>query len=834
MSTSIDFKKPRINFKKSNAHLLICALLGLSMLGLSIVSCSTDNLHSEKNAAPDTQKNEATKPDATKSTPVRNLGDRKGEDMTPPIAADEIPPAPVLAVPQALQSMQLQPGFVIENVAAEPHVFSPVAMSFDGNGRMWVAEMNTFMPDLDGNNEEIPKGNIAILEDTNGDGKVDKRKVFLNDLILPRTIVLVKGGILYADQTQLYFAEVLVGDKLGVREVVDPTYAQGGSVEHKANGMLFGLDNWYYNAKSDRRYKILPLDSELPQGAEEIYRNRYWKMASATTEYRGQWGMSMDDYGRLFHTWNSAPAQGEYLRPNSLNKNPGLVQEIKAQSIGGNQIYPARINPGVNRAYMPETLVATGPNKGKLINFTAASGSVVYRGDQFPAEFYGVAFTPEPAANLISARRIIEEQGQFRGEEIYPQGEILASTDERFRPVNLYTAPDGSLYILDMYHGVIQHKEYLTSYLREQSESRQLHKHNSRLGRIYRLRWAAEPLAAKPQLEGAQMEGKSAAQLVPYLAHANGWYRDTARRLIIQQNDKSVTEAITRLVQQSRDHRAQINSLWTLEGLNAVNANSIRAGLHASHPKVQISAIALLMHLSKAEQQQFAPRLTELAKSDYEVALQIALSAGELKIDSSLALIKTVLANYGDQPLINQAVVSGIAGREQALKTLLGADASQELIALLDLVGKQKIIESNFNKLVTQEQNQYYRGQALFDGGAACFGCHGKQGQGMDGMAPPLAQSEWVTGEPERLIKILLHGLNGPITVNGVHYQLPMMMPGLGANSNFSDQDTADIATYIRNNWGNAAQAISADEVAKVRAQTANRNQPYTASELEQ
>jgi mono/diheme cytochrome c family protein len=318
------------------------------------------------------------------------------------------------------------------------------------------------------------------------------------------------------------------------------------------------------------------------------------------------------------------------------------------------------------------------------------------------------------------------------------------------------------------------------------------------------------------------------------LAHANGWYRDTARRLIIQQNDKSVTEAITRLVQQSRDHRAQINSLWTLEGLNAVNANSIRAGLHASHPKVQISAIALLMHLSKAEQQQFAPRLTELAKSDYEVALQIALSAGELKIDSSLALIKTLLANYGDQPLINQAVVSGIAGREQVLKTFLGADASQELIALLDLVGKQKIIESNFNNLVTQQQNQYYRGQALFDGRAACFGCHGKQGQGIDGMAPPLAPSEWVSGEPDRLIKVLLHGLNGPITVNGVDYQLPMVMPGIGANPGFSDQDNADIATYIRNNWGNAAEAISADDVAKVRAQTAKRNQPYTASELGQ
>ena len=178
--------------------------------------------------------------------------------------------------------------------------------------------------------------------------------------------------------------------------------------------------------------------------------------------------------------------------------------------------------------------------------------------------------------------------------------------------------------------------------------------------------------------------------------------------------------------------------------------------------------------------------------------------------------------------------MSGISGREQELKALLAGDASEKLVALLDSVGKQQIIETNRNKLVTQEQNQYSRGQALFDGRAACFGCHGKQGQGVDGMAPPLANSEWVTGEPERLVKVLLHGLSGPIKVNGVDYQLPMVMPGLGENSSFSDQDNADIATYIRNNWGNTAEAISAEDVKHVRSQTATRSQPYTASELGQ
>ena len=146
---------------------------------------------------------------------------RKGERE--PVPFNEIPPAPPLSIQQAIASIKVQPGFVLENVVAEPNIFTPVALAFDGDGRIWVAEMNTFMPDVKGNNEEIPEGNITLLEDSNGDGNIDKRTIFIDDVILPRTISLVKGGILYADNTQLFFAEVLEGDKLGIREVIDST-----------------------------------------------------------------------------------------------------------------------------------------------------------------------------------------------------------------------------------------------------------------------------------------------------------------------------------------------------------------------------------------------------------------------------------------------------------------------------------------------------------------------------------------------------------------------------------------------------------------------------------
>ena len=762
---------------------------------------------------------------ANSAEKFKNKGDRKGHDMTAPIAEKDIPPAPVLTVKEALQSIEVQPGFVLENVAAEPLVASPIDIAFDADGRIWVAEMLTFMPDLDGNDEEVPEGSIAVLQDTNGDGKVDKRTVLLDDVVLPRTVAMVKGGILYADHQQLYFAEVLKGDKLGIREVIDPIYAKGGNVEHKPNGMLYALDNWYYNSKSNRKYRTLDLNATVPKNAKEIYRNKYWKMVVATTDSRGQWGLSADDYGRLYHNGNSSPAQGEYLRPGALMKNAGYQKPVKANNIGTKRVYPIRINPGVNRAYLPNTLIKEGIHKGKLAKFTAASGNQLYRGDQFPEDFYGVSFTPEPAANLISARRVVELEGVLKGIELYPEAELLASTDERFRPVNLNTAPDGSLYIVDMYHGVIQHKEFLSTYLREQYESRGLDKNNRSMGRIYRLRWKDNALGKQPKLSQQQPS-----EWVNSLSHENGWWRDMARQLIVQQGDLSVVSAINNIAKNNPDHRARINALWTLEGLHALNFDVIEAGLLDIHPKVKSAAIELSTRLPVSDHKKIAIHLNKLASNGYEIAIQVALVAGEIQTPESLLTLKQVLVNYVDKPWIKEAAISGLTGREKEFKTLLTDFDNSEFMAMLNNVGKEDVINSNVLNLPDYQQENYNRGKILFDGKAACFGCHGKDGKGIDNMGPTLQSSEWVNGSPERLGKVLMSGLMGPIKVNNVQYDISMVMPGF--SSNLSDQELADISTYIRNNWGNTAPRVSRGVFETLRKETAGRQLPYTEKEL--
>ena len=221
-------------------------------------------------------------------------GDRAGHEMSPPPAHWKIPAAPVVSADKAAETIDLEEGFALELVASEPMLHDPVTLAFDGNGRIWVAEMMGYMPDIDGKLEESTYGRISVLEDTDGDGTPDKHTVFLEKYLLPRALALVDADktLLFADNEQLYEAEILIDEagtiKAGTVAVVDADYAEGGNPEHKPNGLMRAIDNWFYNAKCDLRYKKV---------------NGVWLREK--TEERGQWGISQDNYGRLFTNTNS-------------------------------------------------------------------------------------------------------------------------------------------------------------------------------------------------------------------------------------------------------------------------------------------------------------------------------------------------------------------------------------------------------------------------------------------------------------------------------------------------------------------------------------------------
>ncbi len=742
-------------------------------------------------------------------------GDRGGHDnMSPVVPESKIPPAPVLDPPAALRSFEVASGLAIEPVATEPLVEKPVCLDFDPSGRMWVCEMTGFMPDVDGKLESDPKGKIVILEDTNGDGLTDKRTVFLDELLLPRALSVFPDGVLFIDENRLCWVK-RDGDKpVGVPEIIDARFASGGNVEHKPNGLLRNLDNWIYLAKSDKRIRRV--------GGE-------WKIEP--TAFRGQWGIARDDWGRLYHNNNSTFLFGDLLAPNLLMGNPGVKMKAKDfTQVGSNEVWPIRVTPGVNRAYMDRrngySEQMLDPRTDKLIHCTAAGGIAIYRGTNLPSSWQNTAFVCEPSVNLVKAIHIERKDGELEGSHPLGKNEVLASTDERFRPVNVYNAPDGSLLVLDLYHGIVQHKTYMTSYLREQVLSRDLDKPGYGHGRVYRLRSTRGKL--EPPVDLAALEPLP---LVKMLMHENAWHRETAQRLMVDRADPAVIPFLEKLTE-AGPILARAHAIWTLEGLGVLEPRHLIPALKSGEPELQATALWAATRLVPTELATLISGLIQL-RFDDSVLPYLARTLGASGDPRAFAALGD-LVEKKNLRFVREAAVSGLDHHEQAfIDAELQRSHDKELIGWLEDGTRQAKPKTQGPALHGAHLDSFQRGKELYLGEAACFGCHGADGAGLPNLGPPLDESEWVTESPEVLVRILLHGMSGPVTVAGETYHPPTDMPGLSFNPAMTDQRLADIATYIRNEWENRAPAVAPDLVAKERAATKDRaGRPWKAEEL--
>lgn len=734
---------------------------------------------------------------------------QKKKGYTYVVPFEDIPPAPALGPEEGLKSFELHEDFEIEVAASDPQVKTPLAIQFDGDGRMWVVEMRGYMLNMEAEGEADPIGRISILTDTDGDGSYDDYKVFMDGLNQPRSIAFYKNGILFAGHDKLFFVEN-VNDKAGTMTVIDENYAGKGNVEHRANGLMRGLDNWIYNVKSDARYREID-----------------GKWVKDSTDFRGQWGISQNSYGRVFYNENWFGMKSDQLLPNLLRRNANYPKPFgNAANIAYREkLYPARITPGVNRGGEGDI-----DEKGYLKASTGSCGPVMYRGDQFPPEWQNTAFFCEPAANLVRVIKVDEKDGLLSGslplqEE---EREFLASTDERFRPVNLFTAPDGSLFVVDLYHGIVQHKAYLTKYLREHIEHRNLES-DPQLGRIYRIKAKGRPLGENPQ-----MLGMKAGELVPFLAHANGWWRDTAQQLIIDSGDKSVVPALNAMAGDNAKPLGQIHALWTLEGLGAISSEAVLAAMDSEDPHVLEMAIRLSEELPDADKTKVFPVLIKLSEnSEIVVQRQLAASLGKFPGDDALGLLKQVLIRNIDQPYFREAAINGLEGREQRFQEILGDDLKDgKLNEYLAECLRPKTNAAAFKLPRDKAHNESFkRGEELFV--MHCMACHGADGMGMEQLGPPLADSEWVTGSHKRLAAILLQGMQGPITVAGKKYTPAAPMPGLKDNSDLTDKHLADIATFVRFAWNNGKDPVKAETFGQVRAELDSQDSAFTAEELE-
>jgi len=799
-------------------------------------------------------------------------------------------PAP-LSPEEELKTFKLPPGFRIELVASEPMIESPVAISFDDQGRMFVVEMRSYMRDLEGTTEKEPTGRVSLLTDVDGDGRMDKATAFLDNLVMPRGVMAVNGGAFVAEPPNLFFCRDTKGAGVADEKtlVASDFGTFGGQPEHMANTPTWAMDNRVYSANYGTSFKLT---------------NGAWQKGPGLG--RGQWGLSQDDTGRLFYNYNSDLLRADLLPAAAYSRNPLLRDAIGINSkvLKDQSVYPSHPTPGVNRGYDAKTLRADGT----LANATATCGASIYRGDAFPAEFRGNAFIPEPSANLVKRVKLAEKDGLLTATNAYEDKEFLTSTDERFRPVMTATGPDGALYVVDLYRGMLQHPAFLTHYLIANIKARHLELPvtGGRIWRIVRDDQAAPKATKLPADASAR---------VKLLGHPNGWVRDTAQRLLVEACDAKAAGPLAALLADPKSPAVtRLHALWTLDGLGAAKPEAVRLALKDADAQVRAAAV----RLAPAE---MLPDLCALkTETDTLVLAHLAIRLSAANVPDADKALAEVLAAHGDNALVREGALTGARGREVALAQAVAALGSaanlrqtgpvlEGFAALISQAGKAGPFEgmlaiaaelgdrTNLRGAILRGLDQSARDpkskkavqpktiwlksepaslpklrkvvadtgfaknlenvaarlawvgkpgapappkvvalnkaqQALFDKGKVtftnlCAACHQPHGYGLDGLAPPLVDSDWVLGKPDVTARIVLQGLGGPIKVGNRTWDLTMPPMGM-----LSDEDVAGVLTYVRREWEHNGSPVDAKFVAGVRKQFADHPQSWTSDEL--
>lgn len=587
--------------------------------------------------------------------------DRPGTVQHPPPAHLEIPPAPPLSPDEALAAFVVADGFDVELVAAEPLVGDPVAATFAPDGTLWVVEMRGYMPDADGVGELEPVGAIAVLHDDDGDGRSDRRVEFLTDLVLPRAVLPTRGGALVITPPELVFWRDTDGDgRADERTVVDTGLGGLDNPEHAVNGLLPTLDNAIACANHARRYRWSDVEE---------------RFVIEQTSGGGQWGITQDDWGDLFFNTNSAALRTDAVpsRYGARNPNHGDVPGTNEGCVDDTRVWPARITTGVNRGYHQGLL----DEQGRLTRLTAACGPSIDRSAGLPAPYAGGAFVAEPAANAVKHYALddADGDGHVRGRIAVEGREFLASLDERFRPVQLFGGPDAGVYVVDMARGIIQHRIYMTTFLRRQVDERGLASPIG-LGRIWRVKPRGTTFTAPPDMTRADD-----AELVAWLGHDNGWWRDAAQRVLVERPivGRDATARMRAIV--ADDDAAvlhRVHALWTLAGRGLLDADAVADLLDPSAGDAwleQVLRASETLVAGMASPRPLAPKprlavaLRALATDEHtspRVRRQVAFTAGVARDDWALPLLATLLGERdgASTSAMRSAALSGLRDRE--------------------------------------------------------------------------------------------------------------------------------------------------------------------------
>lgn len=616
--------------------------------------------------------------------------DRDYAEQLPRIAPTEPADAPA--------TFEVKPGFRMELIAAEPLVKDPIAIAFDEDGRAYVVEMCGYSEERDDNISEI-----SLLEDTDGDGKYDKRSVFLSGLQWPTAVACYDGGIFLGMPPDILYCKDTNGD--GVADVRETVYTgfNWNNVQGMMNTFLWGPDGRIHaSASSTGADAKLANDPNAPTLSLRG-RDFAWdpKTRALIAESGGaQHGMSYDDWGRKYVCHNSSHIELIHYEDRYTARNPYLSAPGSRSSIAvdGPAADVFRISPVEPWRVVRTRLRVKGITPGIIEGggkaagyFTSATGVTIYRGDAWPEEYRNNAFIGDVGSNLVH-RKVIEPDGvslkahRGAGEE---KTEFVRSKDIWFRPVQFSNGPDGNLIVLDMYREVIEHPASLPPIIKKHLD---LTSGRDR-GRLWRIVPDGFTQPAIPKLSKA-----TTAELVPLLAHKNAWHSDTAARLIYERQDKAIVPALKELAKHCPSELGRKNALYALNTLGALTPQHVLLGLNDASPLVRANTVKLAEGFIKDAD--VVAKLASMTADDNNlVRYQLTYTLGDVLDPNAYAALVELAKKDGADKWFHFAILtSSFAGSSDILAALLSdeayranPDSASMLASLAEQVGARGI-----------------------------------------------------------------------------------------------------------------------------------------------
>ena len=660
----------------------------------------------------------------------------------------------------AVKTLAVPAGYKVELFASEekfPDLAKPVRIAFDNRGRLWVATMPSYPAWRPG--DAKPDDKILILEDTDGDGKADKQTIFARGLHLPLSFEFAPEGVYLSQSSHLELLRDTDGD--GVADKTEVILS--GFDDHDTHHAIHAFQSDPSGAIYMGEGTFLHSHVETPYGVERSTNGGWFRYSpqrrqlerTARLSIPNPWGMAFDAYGQDFFADTSDP-NFRWLSPGTMKVPFGEF------------------------APLPKNLVP----KAQMVRPTAGLEFISSR--HFPDDVQGDLLINNTIGFLGTKQHAVSEDST--GFSLTFRQNLIQSTDGNFRPVSMQFAPDGSLYVADWHNVLIGHMQH--------SARDPLRDHTH--GRIYRVTYPSRPLVKPPVIAGASID-----QLFANLTLSEDRARSRSRLELRGRPTYEVLAGLQRWIgslsaSDAQLERHQLEGLWVSWGLDRVDVALLNKLLVAKDYRVRAAAVRVLRYNTTAVADHKALLLRAAGDAHGRVRMEAVNAASWLGKDVALEVL---------------AEARRLAVDDWLKPVYQAADAYQN--------GGSIVAEEAPKALTTlkgEEKKLFDLGAEVYRREAHCITCHQADGQGLPAAQfPSIAKSPWVNGDPKRLVRIILHGLMGPIEVNGTQYpgQVPMT-----AFKGLSDREIAGVATYVRNSFGNKGTAVTPAQVAAEREAT--------------